>query len=236
MNSEQESTMPKMIVSIDGVVIKEVQLTKDRTTLGRRPYNDIVIDNLAVSGEHAVLQLTGNDVFLEDLNSTNGTYVNGKAVKKQLLQNNDTVEIGKYKIKFINEVPGATFEKTMIMKAGMVPPLPKPGAAATTAAAPGAAPTLTASADAGHHASIKVLSGAAAGREVPLVKVVTTIGKPGVAVAAITKRAHGFVVAHVEGSNKPTLNGAAIGPEPVTLKDGDMLELAGTQMQFLQVD
>jgi len=226
-----------MIVSIDGVVIKEVQLTKDRTTLGRRPYNDIVIDNLAVSGEHAVLQLTGSEVYLEDLNSTNGTYVNGKAVKKQLLQNNDTVEIGKYKIKFINEVPGATFEKTMIMKAGMVPPMPKPAAAATAAASgPAAAPTLTASPDAGHHASIKVLSGAAAGREVPLVKVVTTIGKPGVAVAAITKRAHGFVVAHVEGSNKPTLNGAPIGPEPVILKDGDMLELAGTQMQFLQAD
>src|SRR5829696_7239931 len=114
--------MPKMIVSIDGVVIKEVQLTKDRTTLGRRPYNDIVIDNLAVSGEHAVLQMTGNEVYLEDLNSTNGTYVNGKAVKKQLLQNNDTVEIGKYKIKYINEVAGPTFEKTMVLKAGALPP------------------------------------------------------------------------------------------------------------------
>ena len=232
--------MPKMIVSIDGVVIKEVQLTKDRTTLGRRPYNDIVIDNLAVSGEHAVLQLTGNEVFLEDLNSTNGTYVNGKAVKKQLLQNNDTVEIGKYKIKFINEAPGATFEKTMIIKPGMVPPMPKPGAPAPAAAgAPAAAAGNklgegAAAPAAGGNASIKVLSGAAAGREVPLVKVVTTIGKPGVAVAAITKRAHGFVVAHVEGSNKPTLNGAAIGPEPVTLKNGDMLELAGTQMQFVQ--
>jgi pSer/pThr/pTyr-binding forkhead associated (FHA) protein len=231
--------MPKMIVSIDGVVIKEVQLTKDRTTLGRRPYNDIVIDNLAVSGEHAVLQLTGNEVFLEDLNSTNGTYVNGKAVKKQLLQNNDTVEIGKYKIKFINEAPGATFEKTMIIKPGMVPPMPKPGAPAPAAA--GAAVAAgnklgegAAAPSAGANASIKVLSGAAAGREVPLVKVVTTIGKPGVAVAAITKRSHGFVVAHVEGSNKPTLNGTAIGPEPVALKDGDMLELAGTQMQFLQ--
>jgi hypothetical protein len=226
--------MPKMIVSIDGVVIKEVQLTKDRTTLGRRPYNDIVIDNLAVSGEHAVLQLTGNDVFLEDLNSTNGTYVNGKAVKKQLLQNNDTVEIGKYKIKFINEAPGATFEKTMIMKPGMVPPMPKPAAAPGAAAAPAGAAPATAHAAEGLNASIKVLSGAAAGREVPLVKVVTTIGKPGVAVAAITKRAHGFVVAHVEGSNNPTLNGAAIGPEPMPLKNGDMLELAGTQMQFLQ--
>ena len=230
--------MPKMIVSIDGVVIKEVQLTKDRTTLGRRPYNDIVIDNLAVSGEHAVLQMTGNEVYLEDLNSTNGTYVNGKAVKKQLLQNNDTVEIGKYKIKYINEVAGPTFEKTMIMKAGMIPPVPKPaaqaGATPMGAAATAAAPAASSEVLPNINASIKVLSGAAAGREVALVKVVTTIGKPGVAVAAITKRPHGFVVAHVEGANKPTLNGAAIGADPVTLKNGDLLELAGTQMQFVQ--
>jgi len=230
--------MPKMIVSIDGVVIKEVQLTKDRTTLGRRPYNDIVIDNLAVSGEHAVLQMSGNEVYLEDLNSTNGTYINGKAVKKQLLANNDTVEIGKYKIKFINEVQGPTFEKTMILKPGTVmPPVAKPPAAGAPAAGAAAAPDAAAAqaADLGQlNASIKVLSGAAAGRQVPLVKVVTTIGKPGVAVAAITKRPHGFVVAHVEGGNKPTLNGAAIGAEPVTLKNGDLLELAGTQMQFVQ--
>jgi pSer/pThr/pTyr-binding forkhead associated (FHA) protein len=229
--------MPKMIVSIDGVVIKEVQLTKDRTTLGRRPYNDIVIDNLAVSGEHAVLQMSGNEVYLEDLNSTNGTYINGKAVKKQLLQNSDTIEIGKYKIKYINEVAGPTFEKTMILKPGTVmPPVQAPAAAAAgSAAQPPASAATAQAADLGQmNASIKVLSGAAAGRQVPLVKVVTTIGKPGVAVAAITKRPHGFVVAHVEGSNKPTLNGAAIGAEPVTLKNGDLLELAGTQMQFVQ--
>ena len=221
--------MPKMIVSIDGVVIKDVQLTKDRTTLGRRPYNDIVIDNLAVSGEHAVLQMSGNDVFLEDLNSTNGTYVNGKAIKKQLLQNNDSVEIGKYKIKYINEVAGAGFEKTMVFKA------PGAGAAPAPVAAPAPAYTGQAQSEAAAaNSSIKVLSGAAAGREVPLVKIVTTIGKPGVAVAAITKRPHGYVVAHVEGVNRPTLNGAPIGAEPVALHNGDLLELAGTQMQFVQ--
>ena len=207
--------MPKMIVSIDGVVIKEVQLTKDRTSLGRRPYNDIVIDNLAVSGEHAVLQMSGTEVHVEDLNSTNGTYVNGKAVKKQLLQNSDTVEIGKYKIKYVNEAADAGFEKTMMIKAGLIAP-----AAAFNAAS---------------NAAIKVMSGAAAGREVPLVKVVTTIGKPGVAVAAITKRPHGFVITHVEGANKPSLNGVPIGAEPVALKNGDVLELAGTQMQFVQL-
>lgn len=217
--------MPKMIVSIDGVVIKEVQLTKDRTSLGRRPYNDIVIDNLAVSGEHAVLQMTGNDVHLEDLNSTNGTYVNGKAVKKQLLMNNDTVEIGKYKIKYINEVADEGFEKTMIVKAGSL---------AAMAAAAQSAPPAASVAGSVANAAIKVMSGAAAGREVPLVKVVTTIGKPGVAVAAITKRPHGFVIAHVEGVDRPSLNGAPIGAEPVPLKNGDLLELAGTQMQFVQ--
>lgn len=217
--------MPKMIVSIDGVVIKEVQLTKDRTSLGRRPYNDIVIDNLAVSGEHAVLQMSGNEVFVEDLNSTNGTYLNGKAVKKQQLNNGDTVEIGKYKIKYVNEAASAGFEKTMVIKAGSAG-LVAPAGAAAVASAPADG--------AGTSAAIKVMSGAAAGREVALVKVVTTIGKPGVAVAAITKRPHGFVVAHVEGDNKPTLNGTHIGVEPVPLKNGDVLELAGTQMQFVQ--
>ena len=220
--------MPKMIVSIDGVVIKEVQLTKDRTSLGRRPYNDIVIDNLAVSGEHAVLQMSGAEVHVEDLNSTNGTYVNGKAVKKQLLQNSDTVEIGKYKIKYVNEAVEAGFEKTMMFKAGSA------GLAAPAALAV-AAPAAVLASGALSNAAIKVMSGAAAGREVPLVKVVTTIGKPGVAVAAITKRPHSFVIAHVEGVNKPSLNGVPIGIEAVALKNGDVLELAGTQMQFVQV-
>ena len=216
--------MPKMIVSVDGVVIKEVQLTKDRTSLGRRPYNDIVIDNLAVSGEHAVLQMSGAEVHVEDLNSTNGTYINGKAVKKQLLQNNDTVEIGKYRIKYVDKAVEAGFEKTMMIKAGLTAP-----AGPAVIAALAAVPTSSAV----PNATIRVMSGAAVGREVPLVKVVTTIGKPGVAVAAITRRPQGFVIAHVEGVNMPSLNGFAIGAEPVALKNGDVFELAGTQMQFV---
>ena len=225
--------MPKMIVSIDGVVIKEVQLTKDRTSLGRRPYNDIVIDNLAVSGEHAVFQMSGSDVYLEDLNSTNGTYVNGKAVKKQLLQNTDTVEIGKYKIKYVNEAASAGFEKTMLVKSAAAIPVsvPSMAPAAHHPAATGAGVGIGESA---HQSAIKVLSGAAAGREVALIKVVTTIGKPGVAVASITRRPQGFVVAHVEGANRPSLNGVPIGADPVALKNGDVLELAGTKMQFVQ--
>jgi len=218
--------MGKLVVSLDGVVIKEVQITKDKTTLGRRPYNDIVIDNLAVSGEHAVLQMVGNDVFIEDLNSTNGTYINGKAVKKQLLAHDDTVEIGKYKIKYLAD-DGQDYEKTMIMK---------PGAAAPTFMHTAPQPTHSGFGNLApvQPASIKVLNGAAAGREVSLTKVVTTVGKPGVQVASITKRPGGYVFAHVEGASRPTVNGASLTGESIPLKNGDVIELAGTQMQFIQ--
>lgn len=229
--------MGKLVVSLDGVVIKEVQITKDKTTLGRRPYNDIVIDNLAVSGEHAVLQMVGADVFIEDLNSTNGTYINGKAVKKQLLAHNDTVEIGKYKIKYLVE-DGTDYEKTMIMKPGALPT----AAHAQQASQAGYSPTVGFGSSgfgglgAGSMpASIRVLNGAAAGREVNLTKVVTTVGKPGVQVASITKRPGGYVFAHVEGATRPTVNGHPLSGETVQLKNGDVIELAGTQMQFVQL-
>src|SRR3954462_6526892 len=166
--------MGKLVVSLDGVVIKEVQITKDKTTLGRCPYNDIVIDNLAVSGEHAVLQMVGQDVFIEDLNSTNGTYINGKAVKKQLLAHNDTVEVGKYKIKFMVD-DGTDYEKTMIMKPGAMS-----GGGSGRASSFGALGALGATGGAGGAnvgpATIRVMNGAAAGREVVLTKVVTTVG------------------------------------------------------------
>ena len=225
--------MPKLIVSIDGVVIKELQLTKERTALGRRPYNDIVIDNLAISGEHAVLHMHAQGVELEDLDSTNGTYVNGKAVQRQWLHGGDTIEVGKYKIRFLNEAEAEDYEKTMIVKPGMVPP-PLPPRTRATAAVAAAAPYAATAAQPGTAASIRVLSGTAAGREVALNKVVTTIGKPGVAVAAITRRHHGYVLTHVEGPDTPTHNGVHIGQEPVPLHNGDLLELAGTEMLFVQ--
>jgi pSer/pThr/pTyr-binding forkhead associated (FHA) protein len=225
--------MGKLVVSLDGVVIKEVQLTKDKTTLGRRPYNDIVIDNLAVSGEHAVLQMVGADVFIEDLNSTNGTYINGKAIKKQLLTHNDTVEIGKYKIKYLVD-ESSDYEKTMIMRpGGGMASSPMPMAGSGVSSGFGALGSMPAAQPVVQPASIKVLNGAAAGREVVLTKVVTTVGKPGVQVASITKRPNGYAFAHVEGATKPSINGVPIVGDSVPLRNGDVIELAGTQMQFI---
>jgi predicted component of type VI protein secretion system len=195
----QESNMPKLTVMTDGVVIKEIELDKPRTTLGRRPYNDIVIDNLAISGEHAVLLLQDGQVTIEDLNSTNGSYVNGKAIRSAPLHDGDLVEIGRYRIRF--------------EQAG-------PAAPATPTAAP--AP-----------ARIRVLAGPAAGREAPLLKAVTTLGQPGIAVVSITQRAGGYQLTRLSGPAAPRLNGSELGAEPVPLRDQDLIELAETRLQFL---
>jgi pSer/pThr/pTyr-binding forkhead associated (FHA) protein len=200
--------IPRLIVSIDGDVVKEVALSKTRTTLGRRPSNDIVFDNLAVSGEHAVLTLEGPAIRIEDLGSTNGTRVNGETVRDQVLRDGDVIAIGKYTLSLVAD-------------------LPQPAPALTTDSAeieeqePG--PAL-----------IRVISGRSTGREMALTKAVTTLGKPSVAVAAITRRPNGFVLHHMEGSDRAAVNGVPVGPDAVPLEHGDSILLAGTTMQFLQ--
>ena len=272
--------MAKLILSVDGQVLKEYGLTKERTLIGRKPHNDIQIDNLAVSGEHAAIITILNDSFIEDLGSTNGTMVNGKPVKKHFLQNNDVVEIGKHKLKYFNDAPtaatAADFEKTMIIRnpakaapppaaeksmgdtqtnlkpmapevakpaapapspapaaTATVPPSPSPVPAPAPAPAPAAAPAGAAAGGTPlREAAIQVLSGAAAGRTLDLTKNLTTIGKPGLQVAVITKRPNGYFITHVEGATYPTLNGASLGGQAHPLGDHDLIEIAGVKMEF----
>lgn len=213
--------MPKITVMLDGVTVTEVALTKEKTTLGRRPYNDVVLDNLTVSGEHAVLHKVGAQVTVEDLHSTNGTYLGGKAVKKEDLRHGDILEMGRYRVKFETDLTGETVDKS-----GQI----KPGTDASSL--PAARSKTTTTSDL--HGSIKVLTGPAAGREMAITKVVTTIGKPGVSVAAITQRRNNFFVHHVEGNDRMTINGETVGEEPCVLHHGDRIVLASTEMQFLQ--
>jgi hypothetical protein len=244
--------MAKLILSVDGTVLKEVSLTKERTTLGRKPHNDIQVDNLAVSGEHAAIITILNDSFIEDLNSTNGTLVNGKPVKKHFLQNSDVIEIGKHKLKYFSDAPAQAnaqdFEKTMIIRkpaataAAAATSMPtamkssmhdtQTGMRAVSGDAMPAAAVAAPAANTGPQAAIQVLSGAAAGRSLDLVKNLTTIGKPGVQVAVITRRPGGFFITHVEGASFPTVNGATLGSQAQALVDHDMIEIAGVKMEF----
>ena len=256
----------KLILSMEGVVLHEYVLNKERMTIGRKPHNDVVIDNLAVSGEHAAIVTILNDSFLEDLDSTNGVVVNGAAIKKHFLQTNDVIEIGKYKLKYINDQQGQQaaqedFEKTMVLRAPAnkpqagVPPsgvteaggLRAPGSApamtqevtgkfvaptsqpAAPAPAPAPAPQPGAAV---FPAALQILTGPNAGRELDVVKNLTTLGKPGVQVAVLTRRPHGYFITHVEGSNYPSLNGKALNEQPHQLNNHDIIELAGIKMEF----
>jgi pSer/pThr/pTyr-binding forkhead associated (FHA) protein len=253
--------MAKLILSLDGQVIKEHDVNKERMTIGRKPHNDIQIDNLAVSGEHAMIMTILNDSFLEDLGSTNGTMVNGQPVKKHFLQSEDVVEIGKYKLKYVNDQAGKMtqqeFEKTMVLRApagGAAPAKASSGTDTHTnlkpvdtqtnaptstvpggpsaSAAPQQQPAASATAAAGIEGAIQILSGPNAGRELPLSKPLTTVGKPGVQVAVIAKRPQGFFLTHVEGANFPVVNGKPLNTQAHQLQDHDIIELAGVKMEF----
>ena len=235
--------MPTLVISIDGAVIKEVQLTKERTTLGRRPFNDIVIENLAVSGEHAVLIKDGNKVCIEDLRSTNGTFVNGLAIQTQELMHGDLLDIGRYKIRFlVSSMSGAVAVAPVDGKAlaHISEDVDSDYARLATPSGFGEvssfASTIQGSVSAlpERHARIRMLTGSLAGKEVSLYKVVTTLGKPGIAIASITQKPHGFVLTQLEGeSTALKLNGQVVGPLSVPLLDGDTVELAGSAMQFV---
>jgi len=214
--------MPRLIVSIDGVIVKEVQLTKDRSTLGRRPYNDIVIDNLAVSGEHAAIVMQGGETSIEDLGSTNGTYVNGHSVKRQKLEHDDVIEVGKYKVRFV-EGAGE----------GLSAPATLAAAAPSVPMGIDSSATIPVDIEA-RGPRIRVLNGSATGRIMELTKVVTTVGKPGVSVASITRRAQGFDLAMVEGEHVPSVNGVTLDGGPIRLKNRDQIDLGGVRLEFIE--
>ena len=251
----------RLILSMDGTVIKEYPLAKDRMTIGRHAHNDIVIDNLAVSGEHASVVTILHDSFLEDLNSTNGLEVNGTPAKKHFLKNNDLIEIGKYKLKYISDqvsqTNSADFEKTMVLRAPIktvTPEIDKSGQTASFVASeraskPEPVPQSTPSPAAQTPTSatpspirpaetnqrvavVQVLTGPNAGKELELVKNLTTLGKPGLQVVVLTRRPHGFFITYVEGEHFPSVNGKTLSNQPQQLNDHDVIELAGIKMEF----
>jgi pSer/pThr/pTyr-binding forkhead associated (FHA) protein len=279
--------MARLILSLDSQVLAEYNMTKERYTIGRLPDNDVRIDNPAVSGHHSLIINILNDSFLEDLNSTNGTYVNGKLIKKHALQHGDVITIGHHQLRFSDQQTNDTeqdeFEKTMVIPAGQqnADQLAKAEAAAEQAAAaavkdeepqhqrdtaeavkldPEEAAALedepkkaapmgeqVSPTDTSHGidaasapsalplAKLQVLSGAFAGRELELTKALTTLGRPGVQVAAITRRAEGYYIVHVESGKEgdyPLVNGQATGAQARKLQDNDVVQLAGVKMGF----
>ncbi len=210
--------MAKMILSMDGLVLKEIELDKERITIGRKPHNDIRIDNPAISGEHASVVTMLNNSFLEDLNSTNGTLVNGQAVKKHVLKNGDVVELGKYRLKYFADTDdllttSAIKNFTNELDAIDLPEIPELKIQPKS--------------------WMRILNGASAGRQLEITKNPTTLGKVGVQVAAVVWRPDGFFIQHSEGKQFPILNGVTLDAQSMyPLKNYDVVEVAGIAMEF----
>jgi predicted component of type VI protein secretion system len=209
--------MPQLIASVEGVEIMRVSLKKPKTTLGRKRHNDIIFDNLVVSGEHCVFELQGHsDVYVTDLGSTNGTYLNGQMIKaRALLHDKDSIVVGNFRVEFqakesVAPRSGADNTRTMSLDS-----IGFPGTGGVRLAC------------------LKVLNGSSAGREVPVIKAVTTFGQPGVCIVSISHRRDGYYVTAMEGQTAASLNGQELGKDAQMLADNDVLNLAGTQMQFM---
>ncbi len=250
--------MARLILSLEGQTLADYNMNKERYTLGRLPDNDIRIDNPAVSGHHSLIINILNDSFLEDLNSTNGTYVNGKLIKKHALQHGDIITVGHHQLRFVEEDEQQDeFQKTLVIQpsARPVESIRRAEARVDSAAirgnsgSNGGSHAATAFAEARRPAGLgdaqlavrpgklQVLTGQFAGRELDLVKALTTLGRPGSQVAAITRRADGFYIVHVESEregNFPLVNGDSIGDVARRLRDNDVIQLAGVKMGFFQ--
>ena len=222
--------MAKLILSMDGLVLKEIPLRKERMTIGRKAHNDIQIDNMAISGEHAAVVTILNDSFLEDLNSTNGTLVNGQPIKKHFLKDGDVIEFGKYKMKYLVETvvsgEATEYEKGTPFRSEPLQVVYGDRDAMTTSASQGSA---TASSLAG--AAIQLLSGSNAGHQLQLTKTLTTLGRRG-EVAVIARRPQGYFLTHVEGSNFPLVNGEVVDAQARRLENHDVIDIAGVKMEF----
>lgn len=234
--------MARLILSLDGQVLAEYNMNKERYTVGRLPDNDIRIDNPAVSGHHSLIINILNDSFLEDLNSTNGTYVNGKLIKKHALQHGDVITAGHHQLRFVEDDDSQQdeFEKTMVIQPSQRPleKLQAPQVAdSVSTSASQSRRALPDGATPVKQARLQVLSGAFAGRELELTKALTTLGRPGVQVAAITRRSDGFYIVHVDADqpdNYPLVNDAPIGSQARLLADNDVIRLAGVKMAFFE--
>lgn len=243
--------MAKLMITLDGQLLSEFELDRERITIGRKPHNDIPIDNLAISGEHAAITTIHNDAFVEDLGSTNGTLVNQQPITKHALHHGDEIIIGKYRLKYVNvqelgskieanEKGAQEFEKTMILRPNQIPTTlsgEEPTSEMMSHTIPLVMPETAQQAETAAEmeepqAVIQILNGPNTGKELELTKTLTSLGKPGVQVAVITRRPHGYFLTHVQGDLYPIVNGQALDAHPRQLVDHDVIELAGVKMEF----
>jgi pSer/pThr/pTyr-binding forkhead associated (FHA) protein len=245
--------MSKLLVYFEGELVGERQLDHERIMIGRKSNNDLQLDHNAVSGSHAMVTTIRDDSFLEDLNSTNGTKVNGKSIKKCLLRDGDEIKVAKHMLKYVfesfdlkpDDESSRRSEKrrhlenliqstddTLATHEDMTLQTQNIPSAALGKIQSDRRPTGRFHSGEPPMAGLQILSGVGAGKEMDLDRTLTTLGKPGIQVAVITRHQEGYTLTHLEGAQAPLLNGVAVSGQPYVLEDHDIIEIAGIKLEF----
>lgn len=223
--------MAKIVLSLDGDIIEQRVVREQRLTIGRSASCDLVIDAPEISGQHAVIVTVVNDHFLEDLGSTNGTLVNGRRITRHLLENNDVVFLGAYRLKYLNAASaGVGFDRTQIITP-VTPQVAPANTRVVYAELDSAAASTRATRSRFPKGRLVGVAGAHAGREITIDGVLLPVGREGESLGVINRRPLGCFLTHVSG-HPPRHNGRALGPEPVLLRGGDVIEAAGEKLIF----
>jgi len=235
--------MAKIIIKFNNEVIDHVDLKQGDMKIGRKPGCEIMIDNLAISGEHANIFTVGEDSFIQDMGSTNGTFINNKKITKHHLKNGDAVVIGKHTLVYLAESARARepddFAKTVIISPAArepmeskpvpvpVPPVVNEAAAITVETLKKDTPPLKVE----RHGALFVLSGVNSGKRIELMKKITNLGRAGKRAGTIAQIGDGYLLTPGDDEH-PMLNGKPIPKEGSRLKNGDLIEVSGTRLQF----
>lgn len=222
--------MAKLIIKFNDVVIDQIVLKQGDMNIGRRPGSDILLDNLAVSGTHASIFTIGEDSFVQDLNSTNGTFVNNKRITKHHLASGDTVTIGNHSLTYHNEKAvktGSDLAKTVIINPHKQEEML---AEASKVAAAVKKPAVN---EPQRMGSLFILSGANNGKRIDLTSAVTNLGRAGKRAGIISRAGNGrYILLPGDNNEAPRLNGVKVIGSGEELKNGDIIELADSRMQF----
>jgi hypothetical protein len=217
--------MATIILTKDGAVLQKIPLLKGRTTVGRRTYNDVVVDDPGISAEHAVFVTNQGDPYFEDLKSTNGSQINGHPIQKHILQDRDVITLGRYAIEYRADANGV---KTL-----------SPATEISIAENLGDLHQSTTPVyddpnfDGINRARVQILNGHKAGQMITITETLTTIGRPDIHMAAMTRNEKGHCLTHIYGGITPVINGKAIEADMQVLKNGDLIDLAGTKLLFM---
>ena len=225
----------KLIVTKDNQEITQVHLERTVVTLGRKHINDLHLDDPSVSGTHAKILTVGNDSFIEDLGSTNGTFVNDKQVGKSPLKDQDKIKVGEFELRYLNDVASVDddMEKTVILQAGSIV-MQDPEKAASPSVAASATPNQSpVQVQTEGQAKLTVVDGPSKGKSLTLSKIITRVKGPKGQSSVISKKDDGYHLLNtLTPELAPSVNGTTVEVGSTKLNDGDIIAMGSNQLQF----